>query len=272
MKDFAYSVGLEVPVFLAVQMDKARQLVVLHAYEVARDGDFPERFTIGADYTPSPFNPEIKLHRTSSLTIDFRNLRELVGEKELTPFSNIYFPVSDRGELRAPFNKMAASYALKEPGGRYLQRTSTGVVGQLCVPFPDARFEDCGLRLTAYPELGLFVEGATPREMTNTHEAFQAFVQNLMPQLVAATPEIDVTPLAPVTVQFQLTPPRAGVKVHLKSDMGYLPKRELVTDAAGRITAKIWALSLDAGDEFDVEAGFKWYSNIARTRVKVVAP
>lgn len=272
MKDFAYSVGLEVPVFLAVQVDKQRQLVVLHAYEISRDGEFPERFVIGADYTPSPFNPEIKLHRTSSLTIDFRNLRGLVGEKELTPFSNVYFPVSDRGELRAPFNKMAASYALKEPGGRYLQRTSTGVVGQLCIPFPDARFEDCGLRLTAYPELGLFVEGATPREMANTHEAFQSFVQNLMPHLAAVSSTVVATPSAPISLQFQLRPARPGVRVHLKSDMGYLAKRELVTDAAGRITAKVWALGLDAGDEFDVEAGFKWYSNIARTRVKVVAP
>ena len=270
MKDFGYTYGIELPIFLAARVDPRGQRVTLHAYEVIPDGEVLPAFVMGADFVPSPFSPSVKLHRTSTLTIDFRNLAGLIGEKELTPFTNIYFPVSDRCELLAPFNKMAASHKLKEPGARFLHRTNTGVVGQLCVPFPGAGFDECALRLTGNKALGIYVQGGSPREIPNTHEAFQEFVQAVMPRLTAEVEEIKAPTDGTSMLAFQLTPPRAGVKVHLKSDMGYLPKREVVTDSDGRVRVPVWALGLEPGDEFDVEAGFKWYSNIARTRVKVV--
>lgn len=268
MKDFGFTMGLELPIFLAARVLRAKQIVELHAYEVLTQGEFLETFSFDKDFVSSPFNPAVKLHRTSTLVLDFTNLAGLVGVKELTPFTNIYFPISPRGELLAPFNKMAASFALKEPGGRFLNRVNQGVVGQLCVPFADSKFEDCSLRLTGNAALGIYVQGANPREIPNTHAAFQEFVQAGMPKLTSLSDKIEIRTSG--TVQFQLMPPRAGVTIHLKCDMGYLPKREVVTDSNGRVSAKIMALGLDAGDEFDVEAGFKWYSNIARTRVKVL--
>ena len=63
---------------------------------------------------------------------------------------------------------------------------------------------------------------------------------------------------------------KAGIEINIKSNCGQLSRSKVVTNSEGMGKFKLNSTMLDVGDEIVIKAGFKYFSNINNSVVKVI--
>lgn len=271
MKKYGVTKAFPIPLFLAVVADDASQSISFAMYQASPLA--PDRalqpWAFGARECLSP-NGKAALQLLDTLVFRPTEIENVLAPKEIAPYNNVYFCMESWGKFNRPFNKMMESYGGKEPGGLYLRRSSQSCFAQLLIPFPDSKWEDMALRLTVNQEAGYWLDlGGVPVQVENTNEAYSAFAAEIFPSIEATLQEVTVGKDQTQGLTFTVKPAKEGVRIYLKSDAGYMPLTECLTDAQGVATARISTRDMLEGEQATVEAGFKWVSNMARTVVKV---
>ncbi|BAU40005.1 hypothetical protein [Ralstonia phage RSP15] len=270
MKSLIFNGGLTIPYFIALFIDDAKKTATLASYDpsgYAPEGKKVTAWKFGGQYVRSP-DDKFSMRLVSTRVFDFKNLSSIIAKKEISDMASLYVTMDASGLVYPAYNKMTYSYDSKEDGAEHLQRRQISAVGQIYVPFADSTFDEISFRITVNKDYGFWCN-KDMLEIMPAAQSFNDLSAKLFPSIATDVDKVEVGPDEKFRVTFQVTPPRKGVWLYLDSEAGYIAKREVQTDENGYASTNVIALGLEPGDEFDVEAGFKWFSNVNRVNVKV---
>lgn len=214
-----------------------------------------------SDVAPEPF---------ASIEMTEQFVRDRCGERELDDCSNIYIEVDvNKPEVVYVHNKMAVTLATKNAGAQHLLKTQRICLAQIYIPFVDSPFEDWVLRLSvASGEENILPEAYSIVPCTRV--GFEEFQMTVWPSIrVVGAVKID-DDRTEVTTQLTLNGvdiQRPGVRIFATAPVGYLSKREALTDESGQAKLIARRTDLEASDEMMIEFGFKFNKNLAHVEV-----
>jgi len=192
-----------------------------------------------------------------SRTYDFSS--PPLAAKELSARDNIYVVADSFGKIDPFYNKMAESFLVKASGYDHARKLDKHVIGQIYIPFRDAQISECSVRITYGEEIG-YQSNVEIKEVVKDYAAFFSLVSPTLKAVATDSGDIEVS-----LVNSQAKPiRREGVKIYAKTDGGFLPFVERLTNADGKALFRYMPLGLVSGETVTVEFGFKWSSNLAR--------
>lgn len=215
------------------------------------------------------------LHLIDRMDIKLDDLDSLVNHRTLGPCSSLYIAFDEsRCKILPPYNKMAESYLTKDNGGQHINKIQKNIIAQILLPFSDDVGDNFVVRFTVNENLG-FWASHDAEQIENSQDSYHDFAARLMPRLKVDNTSLHVNSQDKNLIGVQLVDAngvdlnRPEVKIYAKCDAGYLAKREMETDADGRVNFPFFASGLEDGDEATIEVGFKWFSNIANCQMQV---
>ena len=199
--------------------------------------------------------------------------------RRLSPRAKIYVPYDPLWRrILPPYNMLSETFLSKDGAPQHILQRQINVIGEIVMPFPDSGIEECGARLTINADIGSWTS-ATAEALDDTAESYQSWAATVWPALSLSPSSLTVAPEAEKTITAQLTAPnggadlaKSGVRLFANAPSGYLPYREVQTDAQGRAEIPFQALGLRDGDVGAVEIGFKWNSNLASCDIEITTP
>lgn len=225
--------------------------------------DYPINFGVGLEVLENTvrfYTFDADKKTIDSRLFDFN--QKPLAFKELAARDNVYVVADAQGMLEPFYNKMAESSLIKSSGYDHVRKKNKHVIGQIYIPFADSTIDEASARITYGEELGFLCNV----EFTRDVEDFGAFFNEVSPTLVSEQ-------VADGRIKVQIVDnagnpiSKAGVKIYAKTDGGQLVFNERTTNASGTAYFKLLTTGFEASDEATVEFGFKWVSNLARTKV-----
>jgi len=281
----SYSTGLSEPLFLAVNIHKNFVDIAVYA-EISSESqsiltgktislpDTLNEFSFGTDVCRHP-DEDTNLHLVDRLDIKIDDLDNLINHRTLGPCSSLYIAFDEsRCKILSPYNKMAESYLTKDNGGHHINKIQKNIIAQILLPFSDNVGDNFAVRFTVNENLG-FWASHDAEQIENSQDSYHDFAARLMPKLKLDSTSLHVNNQDKNLIRVQLVDAnginltRPDVKIYAKCDAGYLAKREMETNADGRVNFPFFASGLEDGDEVTLEVGFKWFSNIANCQMQV---
>lgn len=178
-----------------------------------------------------------------------------------------FFPIDSDG-IGHPYNRYAYTTPDKGSAQRHLRRMNHSTLATVWVPF--AACDDltqCRWNIQHHPDAVVNgVEFSGEQEPLDGIAPYLPTLKMDGPTAVGAdgVATIGVTVIDAATGK----PATLPATVYLEALSGYLPKQRLVVMGAG--TFRAMALGLSRGDEMEIRAGFKFVSNLASARMRVV--
>lgn len=195
-----------------------------------------------------------------------------LSDREFSECTHIYVVVSTKdGSVIRVRQKLIDTYFTKNSGTHYSASLAFDefIAAQVYIPFPDSPLEDWVVRVNADPSIKAEAIGSIG-EVAATHEAFGSFALSCYPsiQVTGTQAQSDGSIAIVAQLMFQGQPlPRSGVRIFVKSVVGYVNRREVRTDANGQIAVSARKLDIPSDEPMTVEFGFKYYSNVERVDV-----
>ena len=224
------------------------------------DGLFVPQFGVGLEVSEGSIR--FYTYKADGSTIDSRTYdfsSPPLAAKELSARDNIYVVADSFGKIDPFYNKMAESFWVKASGYDHARKLDKHVIGQIYIPFRDAQISECSVRITYGEEIG-YQSNVEIKEVVKDYAAFFSLVSPTLRAVATDSGDIEVS-----LVNSQAKPiRREGVKIYAKTDGGFLPFVERLTNADGKALFRYMPLGLVSGETVTVEFGFKWSSNLAR--------
>jgi|LauGreDrversion4_2_1035121.scaffolds.fasta_scaffold207573_2 hypothetical protein len=224
------------------------------------DGLFVLQFGVGLEVREGSIR--FYTYKADGSTIDSRTYdfpSPPLAAKELSARDNIYVVADSFGKIDPFYNKMAESFGVKASGYDHARKLDKHVIGQIYIPFRDAQISECSVRITYGEEIG-YQSNVEIKEVVKDYAAFFSLVSPTLKAVATDSGDIEVS-----LVNSQAKPiRREGVKIYAKTDGGFLPFVERLTNADGKALFRYMPLGLVSGETVTVEFGFKWSSNLAR--------
>lgn len=224
------------------------------------DGLFVPQFGVGLEVSEGSIR--FYTYKADGSTIDSRTYdfsSPPLAAKELSARDNIYVVADSFGKIDPFYNKMAESFWVKASGYDHARKLDKHVIGQIYIPFRDAQISECSVRITYGEEIG-YQSNVEIKEVVKDYAAFFSLVSPTLKAIATDSGDIEVC-----LVNSQAKPiRREGVKIYAKTDGGFLPFVERLTNADGKALFRYMPLGLVSGETVTVEFGFKWSSNLAR--------
>jgi len=224
------------------------------------DGLFVPQFGVGLEVSEGSIR--FYTYKADGSTIDSRTYdfsSPPLAAKELSARDNIYVVADSFGKIDPFYNKMAESFWVKASGYDHARKLDKHVIGQIYIPFRDAQISECSVRITYGEEIG-YQSNVEIKEVVKDYAAFFSLVSPTLKAVATDSGDIEVS-----LVNSQAKPiRREGVKIYAKTDGGFLPFVERLTNADGKALFRYMPLGLVSGETVTVEFGFKWSSNLAR--------
>jgi len=224
------------------------------------DGLFVPQFGVGLEVSEGSIR--FYTYKADGSTIDSRTYdfsSPPLAAKELSARDNIYVVADSFGKIDPFYNKMAESFWVKASGYDHARKLDKHVIGQIYIPFRDAQISECSVRITYGEEIG-YQSNVEIKEVVKDYAAFFSLVSPTLKAVATDSGDIEVS-----LVNSQAKPiRREGVKIYAKTDGGFLPFIERLTNADGKALFRYVPLGLVSGETVTVEFGFKWSSNLAR--------
>ncbi len=224
------------------------------------DGLFVPQFGVGLEVREGSIR--FYTYKADGSTIDSRTYdfpSPPLAAKELSARDNIYVVADSFGKIDPFYNKMAESFWVKASGYDHARKLDKHVIGQIYIPFRDAQISECSVRITYGEEIG-YQSNVEIKEVVKDYAAFFSLVSPTLKAVATGSGDIEVS-----LVNSQAKPiRREGVKIYAKTDGGFLPFVERLTNADGKALFRYMPLGLLTGETVMVEFGFKWSSNLAR--------
>ena len=224
------------------------------------DGLFVPQFGVGLEVSEGSIR--FYTYKADGSTIDSRTYdfsSPPLAAKELSARDNIYVVADSFGKIDPFYNKMAESFWVKASGYDHARKLDKHVIGQIYIPFRDAQISECSVRITYGEEIG-YQSNVEIKEVVKDYAAFFSLVSPTLKAVATDSGDIEVS-----LVNSQAKPiRREGVKIYAKTDGGFLPFVERLTNADGKALFRYVPLGLVSGETVTVEFGFKWSSNLAR--------
>ena len=224
------------------------------------DGLFVPQFGVGLEVGEGFIR--FYTYKADGSTIDSRTYdfsSPPLAAKELSARDNIYVVADSFGKIDPFYNKMAESFGVKASGYDHARKLDKHVIGQIYIPFRDAQISECSVRITYGEEIG-YQSNLEIKEVVRDFAAFFSLVSPTLKAVVTDSGDIEVSLVNSQTKPIR----REGVKIYAKTDGGFLPFVERLTNADGKALFRYMPLGLLTGEAVMVEFGFKWSSNLAR--------
>jgi hypothetical protein len=224
------------------------------------DGLFVPQFGVGLEVGEGFIR--FYTYKADGSTIDSRTYdfpSPPLAAKELSARDNIYVVADSFGKIDPFYNKMAESFWVKASGYDHARKLDKHVIGQIYIPFQDAQISECSVRITYCEEMG-YQSNVEIKEIVKDFAAFFSSVSPTLRALATESGDIEVSLINEHASPIR----REGVKIYAKTDGGFLPYVERLTNAEGKAIFRYMPLGLLAGEAAMIEFGFKWSSNLAR--------
>jgi len=224
------------------------------------EGLFCPEFGVGLEVNEN--SVRFYTYQADGVTLDSRTYdftSPPLAAKELSARDNIYVVADRFGKIDPFYNKMAESYWVKASGYDHARKLDKHVIGQIYIPFRDALISECSARITYGEEAGY----QSNVEIKEVVRDFGAFFSSVSPALKAVATESGDIEVSLINAQSKPIR-REGIKIYAKTDAGFLPFVERLTNSEGKALFRYMPLGLLAGEAAVVEFGFKWSSNLAR--------
>ncbi len=206
------------------------------------------------------------------IVIDHALIHARIGEREFSECTHVYVIVSTRnGAVVRVRQKLVETYFTKNSGAHYNATLAHDefIAAQVYIPFADSPTEDWSVRVNADPAIKAEATGDAG-VVEAAHEALGDFARACYPSIhvTGSQPQDDGAIAITAQLMLQGQPlARSGVRVFVKSSVGYLNRREVRTDARGQLTVLARKLDIPNDESMTVEMGFKYYSNMDRVDV-----
>lgn len=194
--------------------------------------------------------------KETTIFICAQSIFDATGETSFKDFSTYYVTLVPNGINI--INKFAETFYTKQTGIQYIRANNMLVPVQIYVPFAASDLSEATIRV-AGPGVPLLngEKMSVDKEVPATQEAFTKCLWSLLPSIVS--PE---TSTSPINVQLTLN----GLPLR-RSGVGIVGKVSGELIVTTNLTDENGVASFAAAPGSTIEFGFRYYSNITRTKV-----